>query len=422
MARRGKDVRVSFSPLVVLGRFYISGERVNRDLACKFVLHFQPRVVRGNHEWIGERLRCANEGSKSEIPARGSRIQESCTKPDGVGIELRWEEDIMQAAVVPAVSSSWQIKDVPQPQPGPNQVLVKMHASGICYTDVHETLGHIPGQFPRILGHEPVGEIITVAPDVTTRKVGDRVGTAWIQSTCGRCEWCQRGRRMFCPYLKGTGIDVQGGHAEYMLMNADATYLIPGKVSYEQAAPIFCAGYTVYSGLRWADPKPHERVAVLGIGGLGHLAVQFAKAAGFETIAISHSPDKDKMIRELGADEIVRDGKSLAAMGGADIILSTSNSTKSMVDSIQGLRPDGRLVIMGADADPLSISIMDLLMRRIRIIGSQQNGPEYLYEALDFVAEGKVKTIVETYPLAEAPKAYQRVVEGKARFRAVLTM
>jgi dehydrogenase len=121
---------------------------------------------------------------------------------------------------------------------------------------------------------------------------------------------------MFCPYLKGTGVDVQGGHAEYMLMNADATYLIPDKVSYEQAAPIFCAGYTVYSGLRWADPKPHERVAVLGIGGLGHLAVQYAKAAGFETIAISHSPDKDKLIRDLGADEIVREGKTLAAAGG----------------------------------------------------------------------------------------------------------
>jgi len=154
----------------------------------------------------------------------------------------------MKAAVVPAVSSSWQIKDVPQPQPGAGQVLVKMRASGICYTDVHQTLGHLPGQFPRILGHEPVGEIVAVAPDVTTRKVGDRVGSAWIQSTCGRCEWCQRGRRMFCPFLKGTGGDAQGGHAEYMLMNADATYLIPDKVSYEQAAPIFWAGYTVYSG------------------------------------------------------------------------------------------------------------------------------------------------------------------------------
>jgi alcohol dehydrogenase len=328
----------------------------------------------------------------------------------------------MQAAVVPAKSSSWQVKDVPQPQLGPNQVLVKMHASGICYTDVHETLGHIPGEFPRILGHEPVGEIVAVAPGVTTRKVGDRVGTAWVQSTCGRCEWCQRGRRNFCPFQKSTGVNLQGGHAEYMPMYAEGTYLIPDNVSYEQAAPIFCAGYTVWSGLRWADPQPHERVAVLGIGGLGHLAVQYAKAAGFDTIAISHSPDKDKMIRELGADEIVRDGKGLADAGGADIILSTSNSTKSMMDSMQGLRPDGRLVTMGADAEPLSVSLMDLLMRRIRIIGSQQNGPEYLYEALDFVAKGKVKTMVEAYPLAEAPKAYQRVVDGKARFRAVLTM
>ena len=163
-------------------------------------------------------------------------------------------------------------------------------------------------------------------------------------------------------------------------------------------------------------------MAVLGIGGLGHLAVQYAKAAGFETIAISHSPDKDKMIRELGADEIVRDGKSLTAAGGADIILSTSNSTKSMVDSIQGLRPDGRFIVMGADAEPLSISLIELLFKRIKIIGSQQNGPEYLYEALDYVAQGKVKSIVETYPLAEAAKAYQRVVEGTTRFRAVLTM
>ena len=328
----------------------------------------------------------------------------------------------MKAAIVPAVNSSWEIKDVAQPQPGPNQVLVKMRASGICYTDVHQTLGHFPGPFPRILGHEPVGEVVAVAPDVTTRKVGDRVGTAWIQSSCGRCEWCQRGRRMFCPNMKATGVDTQGGHAEYMPMNADATYLIPDKVSYEQAAPIYCAGYTVYSGLRWADPQPHERVAVVGIGGLGHLAVQYAKAAGFQTIAVSHSPDKDEMIRELGADEVVRDGKGLAAAGGADVILSTSNSAKSMVDSMQGLRPDGRFVAMGADADPISVSLTDLISKRIRIIGSQQNSPEYLYEALDFVAQGKVKTMVETYPLAEAQKAYKRVAEGKPRFRAVLTM
>jgi D-arabinose 1-dehydrogenase-like Zn-dependent alcohol dehydrogenase len=218
----------------------------------------------------------------------------------------------MRAAVVTAMNGPWEVQNVPEPKPGPNQVLVKMHASGVCYTDVHETLGHLPGVFPRILGHEPVGEIVSVGPGVRTRKVGDRV-----------------------------------------------------------------AGYTVWSGLRWANPKPHERVAILGIGGLGHLAVQYAKAAGFETIAISHSPDKDKMIRELGADEIVRDGKGLAAAGGADILLSTSNSTKAMVDSVQGLRPDGRLVTMGADAEPLAVSLRKNVRARASTIriGRRLPGP-----------------------------------------------
>jgi alcohol dehydrogenase len=206
-----------------------------------------------------------------------------------------------------------------------------------------------------------------------------------------------------------------------MVAYADATLLLPERLSYEQAAPIFCAGYTVWSGLRWADPQPHERIAVVGIGGLGHLAVQYAKAAGFETIAISRSPDKDKMIRELGADEIVRDGQGLAKAGGADVVLGTSNSVDAMSDTIQGLRPDGRLVLMGFEAKPLAVHPLDLLMRRIRVIGSQQNGPAYLYEALDYAAKGKVKVIAETYPLNEVARAYDRVAEGKVRFRAVIT-
>ncbi len=329
----------------------------------------------------------------------------------------------MKAAVVTAKGGPWEIRDVPEPQIGPGQVLVKMHASGICFADVHETLGHLPGAFPRILGHEPVGEIVAVGPGVTSRKVGDRVGTEWTQHTCGRCEWCQRGRKHFCADSQVTGVDLQGGHAELMPMYVEAATLIPDGLSYEQAAPIFCAGYTVWSGLRWADPKPHERVAVLGIGGLGHLGVQYAKAAGFETIAISHSPDKDKFIRELGADEIVRDGKGLAAAGGADILLNTSNSVKAMTESLVGLRPDGRFVAMGAGAEPLQIAIGPLLIgKRIRVIGSTQNGREYLYEALDYAAKGKVKVIAETYSLDEAPKAYARVAEGSVRFRAVLAI
>jgi len=327
----------------------------------------------------------------------------------------------MKAAVVPAVNSRWSVQQVATPEPGPNQVLIRIRASGICYTDVHQTRGELPGDFPRILGHEPAGEIVAVGPGVRTRKVGDRVGVPWIQTSCGRCEWCLRGRPMFCAGQVATGAHMAGSHAEYMLAYADATMLLPDKLAWEQAAPIFCAGYTVWSGLRWAEPQPGERVAVVGVGGLGHLAVQYSKAAGFTTIALSRSPDKDKFVRQMGADEVVRDGKGLAAAGGADVILGTSNSMDAMADSIQGLRPDGRFVLMGFEAKPLLVSPADLIMKRIRVIGSQQNGPEYLHEALELVAAGKVRVMVETYRLDEITQAYERVAEGKVRFRAVIT-
>jgi 2-desacetyl-2-hydroxyethyl bacteriochlorophyllide A dehydrogenase len=327
----------------------------------------------------------------------------------------------MKSAVVPSLNANWEIRDVPKPKPGPDQVLIQIHASGMCYTDVHQTRGELPGGFPRTLGHEPVGEIVELGPDVTTRRVGERVGVPWMQASCGRCEWCLRGKPMFCPDQIGTSTQISGGHAEFMLAYAEATMLVPDGLSYEQAAPIFCAGYTVWSGLRWADPKPGERVAVVGIGGLGHLALQYAKAAGFETIAVSRSPDKDETIRELGADEIVRDGEGLAGAGGVDIVLGASNSADAMADAVRGLRPDGRLVVMGYEAKPLALSIGDLITRRIRVIGSQQNGREYLYEALDFAAKGKVKVLTETYPLDEIGKAYERVEAGRVRFRAVIT-
>ncbi len=327
----------------------------------------------------------------------------------------------MKAAVVPAKQSQWELREVATPQPGPNQVLIRIRASGICYTDVHQTQGALPGEFPRILGHEPVGEIVAVGAGVVTRKVGDRVGVPWTQATCGRCEWCKRGKPNFCVQPVATGESTPGGHAEYMLSFADAAMLLPDGLSYEQAAPIFCAGYTVWSGLRWAAPQPGERVAVVGIGGLGHLAVQYAKAAGFVTIAVSHSADKDKLIRQLGADEIVRDGAGLTRIGGVDVILGTGNSSDAMAASMQGLRPDGRLVVMGFDAKPLQIYAADLITRRIKILGSTQNGPAYLYEALEMAASGKVKVIAETYPLSEITRAYERVEKGQVRFRAVVT-
>ena len=326
----------------------------------------------------------------------------------------------MRAAIVPAVNSAWVLGEVPTPDPGPGQVLVRIRASGICYTDVHQTRGQLPGRFPRVLGHEPVGEIVAVGAGVATRRVGDRVGVPWVQASCGRCEWCLRGKPMFCSDAVGTSVQAAGGHAEYMLAHADATMLLPDGLAWEQAAPVFCAGYTVWSGLRWAAPQPGERVAVVGIGGLGHLALQYAKAAGFPVIAVSRSPDKDRLVRELGADEVVRDGAGLARAGGADVVLGTSNSADAMADAIQGLRPDGRLVVMGFEPKPLAVSPGDLIMRRIKIVGSQQNGREYLHEALAFVASGRVRVMTETYSFDDIGKAYARVEQGQVRFRAVV--
>ena len=327
----------------------------------------------------------------------------------------------MKAAVVPSVNGKWEVKEVPTPKAGPNQVVIKIHASGLCFTDVHITHGVIPTQFPRVLGHEPVGEIVEVGAGVTARRIGDRVGVPWVQASCGRCEWCLRGKIELCQNTVSTGIQTWGSHAEYMLAEAAATMLIPDGLGYEQAAPIFCAGYTVWSGLRLAEPKPHERVAVVGVGGLGHLALQYAKAAGFDTIAVTKSKDKEKLIRQLGADEIVENGAKLLAAGGADVLLATSNSWTATADAAKGMRPDGRVVIMGVSSEPL-LYTPDLMFKRVRFMGSSQNGREYLYEALDYAAKGKVKVVEETFKLDDVATAYDRVAEGKVRFRAVITM
>ncbi len=325
----------------------------------------------------------------------------------------------MKAAIAPAVNAKWEVRDVPRPKPGPNEVLMRIKASGLCFTDVHITHGMIPTQFPRTLGHEPVGEIVEVGAGVTKRKVGDRVGVPWVQDSCGRCEWCLRGKKQFCQNSVATGIQTQGSHAEFMVARADATVLIPEGVSDEQAAPIFCAGFTVWSGFRIAEPEPGDRVAIVGIGGLGHLGVQFAKAAGHETIAVTHSKDKEKMLRQLGADHVVADGDGLQKAGGADIILVTGNSWKAAADAMKALRPQGRVVLMGVSGEPLPVPV-SLLFVEGRILGSSQNDPEHLYEALDFVARGKVKVVTETYSLDEIGKAYERVEKGEVRFRAVI--
>lgn len=326
----------------------------------------------------------------------------------------------MKAAVVVAADRPWEIRDLPQPEPGPGEVVIKIHASGLCYTDVHQACGHFGMPYPMRLGHEPVGEIVAVGDGVTDRAVGDRVGVPWNQGGEGRCEWCLRGMPELCEHAVSTAITLPGGHAEYMLARSGAAVLLPDGLSYEQAAPIFCAGFTVYGGLKIAEPQPHERVAVVGIGGLGHLGLQFSKAAGFETYAVTHSADKHALLRELGADEIFADAAALKAAGGADVILATSNASSVMETMVGALRPDGRLVVMGVDAEPLKVSAIELLSGRKRIIGSSQNRRSDLYEALDFAARGKVKVMTETFTLDRVNDAFAKVRDGAVRFRAVV--
>jgi alcohol dehydrogenase len=337
-------------------------------------------------------------------------------------MSIRTKAGLMRAAVIPARNSLWQVRQIPIPEPGPNQVLIKVRASALSFTDIEQARGDLPGHFPRVVGHEVAGEIVGLGSAVTKRRIGDRVGVPYLQTGCGRCEWCLRGRTVLCPDHLATSEQLQGGHAEYMTAFAEAAMPLPDALSYTQAAPLMGAGYTVWSGLRRAEPLPGQIVAVLGVGGLGHLALQYAKAAGFTTVAVSRSSDKTDFIRQtLRADKVVAHGEELAQAGGADLVLATGTSITAMVDAIQGMRPDSTLVVMGYENKPLPIPVGELIMKRIKIIGSRANHPEHLFEALQIAAAGRVAAMTETYSLDQLPLAYQRLIEGKVRYRAVLT-
>lgn len=336
----------------------------------------------------------------------------------------------MKAVVMTGANQPWEVQEVPTPTAEPGQVLVKVHASGMCFTDVWATTGYGGDIYPQTPGHEVVGEVVEVGAGVHTRQVGDRVGTTWVQSACGRCDYCRENRpltgqtAMNCPGARTTGFSTQGGHAEYIAITAGGTILLPDGLAYEDAAPMMCAGYTTWSGLRDASPQPHEKVAVVGIGGLGHVALQLAKASGFETIAITHSPDKHELAAQLGADHVVANGEELRDLGGTDVLLITTNAFDAAEEAMTGLRPDGRVVLSGLDfTRPFSISSegVPFHMMRQQVIGSTHGGQHYLAEVLDLAAKGKVKPITETFPLDRATDAYDRLSSGKMRFRGVLT-
>jgi D-arabinose 1-dehydrogenase-like Zn-dependent alcohol dehydrogenase len=294
----------------------------------------------------------------------------------------------------------------------------------MCGAEVHIHRGHFPVAPPCVVGHEPVGEVAALGPGVTSLRVGDRVGVSWTQRGCGRCRACQSGRPLYCPDAQ-TWQEMGGGFAELMLAWADGCTVIPDGLSWEAAAPIFCAGFTVLSGLRNADPRPGERVAVLGIGGLGHLALQVAAALGFETVAVTGSADKAAEARRFGAGEAILGGAdpgaALARAGGADVILATTSSASQVSRAVAGLRPEGRLVSMGALDGPIELDSIALLSKQVRVIGSTQNRRADLVDALALAAAGKVKAAVETFPLEKLNEARDKLDAGKMRYRAVLT-
>jgi alcohol dehydrogenase/propanol-preferring alcohol dehydrogenase len=336
----------------------------------------------------------------------------------------------MKAAVIPEVNATWVLQGVPTPRPGPGEVLIRVRASGICGNDVAAARGQLPfpSFSPAIPGHEPVGEVVETGSGVTSRAVGDRVGTHWIRGTCGRCDYCRLGRpvsgtaALLCAAPVSTGFTVQGGQAEYMVVAAEQTVFIPDALSDELAAPVLCAGYTGWSALRVADPKPHERIAVAGIGAVGHLAVQYAKACGFETVAITTSPDKHDIARSLGADLVVADGQQLREVGGADVILATSPSYAAAAQTLAGLRVGGRFVLAGIDLrDPFAIAgTHPFFALDQKILGATHNGAELLREALDIAASGKVTPLVESFAKEDIAEAVDKVGKGEIRFRAVV--
>ncbi len=337
----------------------------------------------------------------------------------------------MKAAVLTDYHQPLEIRDVPVPSIGPLDVLIKVHACGVCGSDIHLVDQEFAGmsQVPVIPGHEVAGTIEHVGELVTYLKRGDRVGVPWTQGTCGHCRYCVRGESALCPEQQATGISLNGGYAEYVKAPARDVTVIPDAISFEEASPLFCAGVTVYTPFNYVNFKPGQTVAVMGIGGLGHLAIQFAHALGARTIAVSRGADKLQLAKEkLGADEAIESSREdwvqqLQKMGGADVILSTANSSKLMGQAIRALAPEGTLVLLAVDNQDLVLPpAVELIGGRRKVMGSPSGSIKDMRETLEVAARHGVRPMIETFPLDQAQTALDRVREGKPRFRAVLTM
>jgi len=315
---------------------------------------------------------------------------------------------------------------IPDPQRG--QVRIKVEACGICHSDALVKEGHWPGlQYPRVPGHEIAGRIDAVGPDVTNWKPGQRVGVGWHGGHDFTCEPCRRGDFNLCKNEKITGITNDGGYAEYVIAAAEAVAAIPEELAAADAAPLLCAGITVFNALRNAGGQPGDLVAVQGIGGLGHLGIQYARQMGFRTVAIGRGKDKEALARKLGASAYVdtsagNPSEALQKMGGARLILATAPDSKSMSSVVDGLSANGKLLIVGASVEPLSVTPLQLIMQRRSIVGWPSGTAMDSEDTLNFSAFTGVRPMIERYPLEKVTDAYEQMISGRARFRVVLTM
>ena len=334
----------------------------------------------------------------------------------------------MKAAQVTSAGAGFEIVEREIPEPGPGQVRIKVLACGVCHSDALVVEGWWPGiAYPRVPGHEVAGIVDMLGAGVTEWRKGQRVGVGWHGGHDGTCAECRRGDFRNCRNQKIAGISYDGGYQQFMVAPTEALVSIPESLSDVEAAPLLCAGITTYDALRHAGAMPGDLVAVQGIGGLGHLGVQFANKFGYKVAAIGRGPRNESLAKKLGAqvyiDSDARDAaEELQKLGGARVIMATAPNSKAMSELIDGLGPNGKLLVIGASFDPIEVTPIQLIMGSKTVQGWAAGPPADSEDTLRFAALSGVRAMIETYPLEQAAAAYARMMSGKAEFRVVLTM
>jgi D-arabinose 1-dehydrogenase-like Zn-dependent alcohol dehydrogenase len=334
----------------------------------------------------------------------------------------------MKVAQISKPGAGFEVVERNVPTPGAGQVRIKVQACGVCHSDVLTVEGAWPGiQYPRVPGHEVAGVIDAVGADVSVWKKGQRVGVGWHGGQDNTCPECRRGDFRNCRNLKIAGISYDGGYQEYMVAPVEALAAIPDGLKDAEAAPLLCAGITTYNALRHSGAFPGDLVAVQGIGGLGHLGVQFANKFGYKVAAIGRGQEDAALAKKLGASVYIDSKATNAAeelqkLGGAKVILATAPSSKAMSELINGLGPNGKLMVVGATFDPIEVTPVQLINGSKSIQGWSSGTPTDSEDTLRFAELSGVRPMIETYPLEKAAEAYARMMSGKAEFRVVLTM